>query len=203
MNPSPGMPDRTRSDNDKYSCLNSFKLLTILRTKSPAFDTRTIIRLFLLIPILLSSYLPPTIVAHASLGSTSWPMFHHDPAHTGRSPYVGSETSTLRWKYTTSTFVGSSPAIGSDGTVYVGNGDGNLYAINPDGTLRWKYTTGNFVRSSPAVGPDGTIYVGSEDNNLYALNPDGTLKWKYLTAYFVEFSSPALASDGTVYVGSG
>jgi len=36
----------------------------------------------------------------------------------------------------------SSPAIGSDGTIYVGSYDSNLYAINPDGSLKWKYSTG-------------------------------------------------------------
>ena len=36
----------------------------------------------------------------------------------------------------------SSPAIGLDGTIYVGSYDINLYAINPDGSLKWKYATG-------------------------------------------------------------
>ena len=62
----------------------------------------------------------------------------------------------------------SSPAIGSDGTVYVGSFDNNLYAVNPDGTEKWNYTTGGTVRS-PAIGSDGTVYVGSFDNNLYAI----------------------------------
>jgi outer membrane protein assembly factor BamB len=31
----------------------------------------------------------------------------------------------------------SSPAVGSDGTVYVGSQDYYLYAINPGGTLKW------------------------------------------------------------------
>ena len=33
--------------------------------------------------------------------------------------------------------VGSSPAIGSDGTIYVGSPAGCCFAINPDGTLKW------------------------------------------------------------------
>ncbi|MDB4805128.1 immunoglobulin domain-containing protein, partial [bacterium] len=54
----------------------------------------------------------------------------------------------------------SSPAIGSDGTIYVGSNSGNLYAINPDGTQKWAFETGGGVSSSPAIGSDGTIYVG-------------------------------------------
>jgi outer membrane protein assembly factor BamB len=76
---------------------------------------------------------------------------------------------TLQWDYTTGSSVKSSPAIGADGTIYVGSIDTNLYAINPNGTKKWVYTTGGSVDSSPAIASDGTIYVGSEDHKLYAL----------------------------------
>ena len=75
----------------------------------------------------------------------------------------------------------SSPAVGADGTIYVGSDDGNLYAVNPDGSQKWKWFETSFpysVRSSPAVGADGTIYVGS-DVVLYAVNLDGSQKWKF------------------------
>ena len=51
---------------------------------------------------------------------------------------------TLKWKFKTKyrSPVESSPAIGSDGTVYVGSYDGYLYAIKPDGTLKWKFNNG-------------------------------------------------------------
>jgi outer membrane protein assembly factor BamB len=65
--------------------------------------------------------------------------------------------------------VESSPAVGADGTIYVGSDDHNLYAINPDGSLKWRYDTGDKVYSSPAIGSDGTIYAGSDDDNLYAI----------------------------------
>ena len=67
----------------------------------------------------------------------------------------------------------SSPAIGTDGTIYVGSRDKNLYAINPDGSKKWAFKTGNWVTSPPAIGSDGTIYVGSKDKNLYPISPDG------------------------------
>ena len=95
----------------------------------------------------------------------------------------------------------SSPAIGADGTIYVGSWDSNLYAINPNGTLKWSYATGYGIDSSPAIGADGTIYVGSVDHNLYAINPNGTLKWSYTMGSYIN-SSPAIGADGTIYVGS-
>ena len=64
----------------------------------------------------------------------------------------------------------SSPAIGSDGTVYVGSSDKKLYAINgKNGVKRWEFKTGSYVSSSPAIGSDGMVYVGSEDKKLYAI----------------------------------
>jgi len=95
----------------------------------------------------------------------------------------------------------SSPAIGPDGTIYVGSQDNYLYAVNGDGTLKWRFQTGGVVRSSPAIAADGTIYVGSYDNRLYAVNPDGTVKWSYMTGGNIP-SSPAIASDGTIIFGS-
>jgi outer membrane protein assembly factor BamB len=96
----------------------------------------------------------------------------------------------------------SSPAIGPDGTIYVGSQDNYLYAVNSDGTLKWRRQTGDVVRSSPAIAPDGTIYVGSDDNHLYAINSlDGTVKWSYLTSGDIR-SSPAIAPDGSIVFGS-
>jgi len=107
---------------------------------------------------------------------------------------------TLKWNFETGGEIESSPAIGPDGTIYIGSGNGTLYAINPNGTLKWKFTTEYGIESSPAIGPDGTIYIGSDDNNLYAINPDGTLKWKFTTKGEI-ISSHAIGSDGTIYIG--
>ena len=106
-----------------------------------------------------------------------------------------------KWAFETGGSVVSSPAIGSDGTIYVGSNDGNLYAINPTGSLKWTFQTGGAVHSHPAIGSDGTIYVGSWDHYLYAINPDGSLKWTFPTKGEVN-SSPIIGSDGTIYVGS-
>lgn len=99
----------------------------------------------------------------------------------------------------------SSPAIGSDGTIYVGTYDRKLEAVTATGDSAWSFAlpsagfTG--IYSSPAIGSDGTIYFGGEDGTLYALNPDGTTKWTFDTGTSI-YSSPAIGSDGTVYFGS-
>jgi outer membrane protein assembly factor BamB len=107
------------------------------------------------------------------------------------------------WEFETGGAVHSSPAIGSDGTVYVGSDDKKLYAINgKSGVKLWEFETGGAVHSSPAIGSDGTVYVGSQDKKLYAINgKTGVKLWEFETGGAVH-SSPAIGSDGTVYVGS-
>ncbi len=155
--------------------------------------------------LFLLFFLYPCSLSFAQLADSPWPMYGQNLQHTGRGTSLYSASSTVKWRYQTGgNSVESSPAIGSDGTVYVGStGLDNkyLYAVNSDGTLKWFYQTGNSVYSSPAIGSDGTVYVGSRDRYLYAIHSDGTLKWKYQTGGHVD-SSPAIGSDGTVYVGS-
>jgi outer membrane protein assembly factor BamB len=104
--------------------------------------------------------------------------------------------------------VGSSPAIGSDGTVYVGSMNNKLYALNgKTGVKLWEFETGGWVFSSPAIGSDGTVYIGSAypDKKLYAINgKSGVKQWEFETgsSEYLGVSSPAIGSDGTVYVGS-
>jgi len=94
----------------------------------------------------------------------------------------------------------TSPAVGPDGTIYVGHCDG-LYALDPaTGKVKWGVGMSEVV-SSPAVGKDGTIYVGSMDGQLRAIAPDGSEKWSVKTKGQVN-SSPAIGADGTVYVTS-
>lgn len=115
------------------------------------------------------------------------------------APVVWADPGDILWRYQTGGSVSSSPAIGGDGTLYTGNYDNYVYAINPNGSLKWSYQTNDRIYSSPAVGADGTVYIGSYDNFLYAFNSDGTLKWNY-EANGKIYASPAIAADGTVYV---
>ncbi len=114
-------------------------------------------------------------------------------------------TGQLLWQtdipHTQSTSTNSSPAIGLDGTLYVGGYDTHVYALNPDGTILWTYPAQRWISSSPAVGADGTVYIGTTDHGgpstLLALNPDGSLLWEYHARGEFE-SSPALVS-GSLY----
>jgi outer membrane protein assembly factor BamB/fibronectin type 3 domain-containing protein len=136
------------------------------------------------------------------LANAPWPMFGHDLNHTGRSQYDTSKNNgQKKWAFATGWGVDSSPAIDSNGTIYVGSSINKLYALDSNGTEKWNFTTGDMVFSTPAIGSNGTIYFGSNDRKLYALFPNGMMKWDFTTGYAVT-SSPAIGSDGTIYFGS-
>ena len=94
------------------------------------------------------------------------------------SPQGINQTSNVKignpiWQFVIGNGSLSSPAIGSDGTVYVGSLDNKLYAlIGKNGVKLWEFETGDNVESSPAIGSDGTVYVGSYDKKLYAIKTD-------------------------------
>jgi outer membrane protein assembly factor BamB len=122
-----------------------------------------------------------------------------------------------------------SPAIGSDGTIYYGQGT-NFYAIDPKAALetngimpiKWVYhspatnSDGRIAEVfgySPVIGGDGTVYVEtsglfSETNRLFAFNPtNGIIKWSVPAGSGLEYygnqwksGSLAVAADGEIYV---
>ena len=83
------------------------------------------------------------------------------------------EAQSLLWNFKTNGEVYSSPALGPDGTVYVGSSDNNIYAITSAGGLKWKYPTNGAVASSPALGPDRTVIHGSHGPNIHTYTSGG------------------------------
>ncbi len=92
----------------------------------------------------------------------------------------------------------TSPAVGEDGTVYVGDENGLVQAIGLLGETKWTFQGDGRISSHPAIAEDGSIYIGTDNGTLYALDPEGNLKWTFQGDGKVV--SSALASDGTVYV---
>ncbi len=128
---------------------------------------------------------------------------------------------TIQWEHPFGVFfdghlADASPAIGEDGTIYIGTDpygaahqtpvsiDTSFWAVNPDGSRKWAFATNDGVETSPGIGPDGTIYFGSYDSTVYAVTDVGTegiLKWSYKTGGAVD-ASPTIGADGTIYIGS-
>ncbi|MGI9145525.1 MAG: PQQ-binding-like beta-propeller repeat protein [Chloroflexota bacterium] len=119
----------------------------------------------------------------------------------------------------------ASPTVGPDGTIYVANSAGLLFAVAPDGTVKWTAQTGPTVKSAPALATDGTLYHATSDGNMYAISSQGQVEWTFNFGEHLgptplvvsetsapgsgggangvgSGASPAVGPDGTVYIGA-
>lgn len=120
----------------------------------------------------------------------------------GRVLYASKPDGTLLWRFQARRKIYSSPAVGDDGTVYVGSQDHHFYAVAPDGKMRWRVDLGGDVDSSPAIQDDGTVVVGSDKGEVVALAPEnGEIKWTATVGGFVR-GAMSLGRDGTVFTGT-
>jgi len=139
-----------------------------------------------------------------------WPMFRHDPGHSGYSTSQAPNTNISLWNYTAGSSIDSSCAI-VDGKVYFGSSDSNIYCLDAGtGVKIWQYSTGYRIYSSPAV-YESKVYFGSTNspeingNKVFCLDATtGEKLWEFAEGYSTwgAFSSPVV-SNGKVYVGSG
>ena len=109
-------------------------------------------------------------------------MFRGSPDHRGTTATTGvREFGQVRWRFVTNGPVRSSP-IESEGTVFVGSTDGNLYAVDADsGEMRWSFRARAAVASSPALAGDLVIF-GDRTNTYWALErTTGAVRWSLPT----------------------
>ncbi len=154
-----------------------------------------------------------------------WPMYRGNPQRTGQSPYQGPVHMRVKWELNLAREFLASPAIASDGLIYVGVG-AQFYAITPEGKALWhhnfadgRYTdisrggigktseNQGFFSPSPALAPDGTVYqpCGRRGGKCFilALDPspgsEKRVKWELQTNREVR-ASP-LVTGGICFVG--
>ena len=130
-----------------------------------------------------------------------WPMFQHDPQHTGYTDCEMPDELELLWKFETEDSIHSSSPAVVNGKVYIGSHDGYIYCLDATtGEVVWKYEIGNYVSSFPAV-VNGKVYIGYDA--LYCLDADtGKLIWKYETKWKWDMMHSPVVSSRKVYVGS-
>jgi outer membrane protein assembly factor BamB len=123
------------------------------------------------------------------------------------------------------TRVMASPTVGPDGTIYVANSAGALFAVDVQGSVKWTAQTGATIKSAPALGTDGTVYHATSDGKMYAVSPQGQVKWSFDFGEHLgptplvtsegngpgggggasgigSGASPTVGPDGTVYIGA-
>ena len=105
------------------------------------------------------------------------------------------------WEYDTSYLIESSPAIGRDGTVYIGR-YGRFLALNgTTGEKMWDNVELQTVISSPAIDELGNLYVGDQAGKVHSLDgKTGVRNWTSEKIASDPILSPAIGIDGTIYV---
>jgi outer membrane protein assembly factor BamB len=89
-------------------------------------------------------------------------------------------TGEERWRYHTPGEIMPTAAY-HDGALFVGTGDGHMYAVEAGtGKLRWKSVLESFVSMSSTLAAEGLLFVGgTRPHFLYALDPaTGRIVWK-------------------------
>ena len=111
---------------------------------------------------------------------------------------------------------GTSPAVGPDGTIYVGTPSTTLVAVNPDGSQQWDVRLSRprselafWGLKGIALGADGTIYASEYPYGLHAINADGSRRWFFDRQILLDrglflnpSATPSVGADGTIYVNS-
>ena len=133
-----------------------------------------------------------------------WPMFQHDPAHTGYSSSKVPEANDTLWVCDIGQVVsvGVAPAIADD-RVFIGSA-GEVYCVNSSsGLLLWRYEKPYIDSStSPAVS-NGRLFIGLGREEIVCLNAtNGDLIWNFTSESQIRKSSPVTV-NGRVFIGSG
>jgi outer membrane protein assembly factor BamB len=158
-------------------------------------------------------------------------MYQQDAQHTGRSAFAGPRQARVLRRYDTSTpdnlpqdaliprdDFQSSGVLGPDGTFYVANFPGVLFALRDSPSASdqlqvvWRFhpPMASSFHATPALSADGsTLYLGFASGGfnapgaatLYAVNTsNGQSTWNADLGATRVMASPTVGPDGTVYV---
>jgi hypothetical protein len=147
------------------------------------------------------------IVAALSSASSSqdWPMYQHDPGHSGSSGAPSSANLSsfgVLWTYQADGVIPYPPAVADfDGdhrmeVVFATQG-GMLHLLNGTGVAVWAYDAKSLITSPPAVVYDGAnVYIAFTvaEGDLLLLDSGGGLVWRYPSGKEI-YSLPVSAAD--------
>jgi uncharacterized repeat protein (TIGR01451 family) len=99
----------------------------------------------------------------------------------------------------------SSFAVGNDGTIYFGNWQPALYALNPNGTLKWRYEhpTIGAIETPPVIDSVGNIYFFKNNDAIVSLDSSGSLRWEDVgESVMSNWPTLTIGPDDTIYTGA-
>ena len=93
-------------------------------------------------------------------------------------PRWNTAATRVRWKQTLPGALTSSPALGSDGSIYVTTRNGSVYALNRSGAVRWTYHPGLYeIPTGLLLDAENNLYFSTQKRVL-SLTASGKKRWE-------------------------
>jgi len=133
------------------------------------------------------------LIGASTVSAEDWPMYRHDPAHTGFTDSKVPVAPNLLWKFS-SGGVASAPAVVS-GKAFFGSWNSKFFALDAEnGKVIWEIETNKLIHTSSPTVVDGIVYFGTGGydpilGELYAVNADnGEIIWVENFSYSIDSS---------------
>lgn len=136
----------------------------------------------------------------AEVQAQSWAQVRRTPQNTGFTPEQAPIPQRVKWTFTTSKPLNTSPAV-ANGRVFLATEDGRTVALDSEtGKVIWEQSSGVPSSSAPALAGD-LVYFTLRPGSVVALEQaTGAIRWE------MALEEPIVASpivvDGTLYIGS-
>lgn len=143
--------------------------------------------------------------------SGNWSCYGGNAAHDHQSAFSSQNNrGGLAWTLEIDGQLGGQPIISDDGTLYVGDWNGNVTAIGPNGTIIRTVHLPGCCSDTMAFGKNGTIVLTTTDitpygnaywdadSTLFQLDPELNVIWTMNISG--QASSPVVGEDGTIYL---
>ncbi|HUL35032.1 MAG TPA: PQQ-binding-like beta-propeller repeat protein [Candidatus Eisenbacteria bacterium] len=111
------------------------------------------------------------------------------PAEASKGPHV-------KWSVRSAGTGVSHPAIGPDGTIYIGTSVG-VQAFSPSGSELWRVRFA--APGTPVISSDGTLYFESSYGFVLGVSSAGQLVWQPKLGLSGFHAPPAIAPDASLY----
>ena len=140
-------------------------------------------------------------IAFETPGEQLWASDRHDPYGTLWVPTsLDSEPKKL-WTFKLPGGGTGSPAVNTNGTVFINAQDKLLLAINPDGSILWQSLLDEIPVGAPALDSNNRIFVSDVKGYVTAFDTDGNRIWRVRASNGREATSgPLVDAKGNIYL---
>jgi len=88
---------------------------------------------------------------------------------TGKLVCVSGDSHKVRWEFRAEGPIESTPVLGNDGVIYIGDNAGHIHALNEKGGIKWSTRVGQPVRSAGNIVAANRLIFGLDDGTLACL----------------------------------